>query len=179
MEKWQQISTKIYKHLRNKKCNKKVHNIYVALFRKRFVFNKRKFCDREGTNFIFRLYKESKTRRKGIFYQFYFASHCAFRCTVLCNVVNLVVQFYLIVWEDKFLLGIYSKVHFEGHTRIPVGSWTLDAGLWTLDSGRQTLDAKFWMLDTVVDCFRTESEQSFWFCLIRLLKTLWVRIMRI
>ena len=55
MEKWQQISTKIYKHLRNKKCNKKVHKIYVALFRKRFVFNKRKFCDREGTNFIFRL----------------------------------------------------------------------------------------------------------------------------
>ena len=148
MEKWQQISTKIYKHLRNKKCNKKVHNIYVALFRKRFVFNKRKFCDREGTNFIFRFYKESKTRRKGIFYQFYFASHCAFRCTVLCNVVNLVVQFYLIVWEDKFLLGIYSKVHFEGHTGIPgLQAQVLEVGPWTLGSGRWTPDARLWTLN--------------------------------
>ena len=49
------------------------------------------------------------------------------------------------------------------------GCCTLDAGLWTLDSGLS-------ILDTVVDCCRTESESSFWFCLIKLLKILWVRI---
>ena len=84
------------------------------------------------------------------------------------------------------------------------GRWTLDAGLWTLDSGRWTLDAGLWMLDsgrwildsalsrldvgcytldvglweldTIIDCFRTKSEASFWFCLIKLLKILWVWI---
>ena len=67
------------------------------------------------------------------------------------------------------------------------GCWTPDAGLWTLDSRRWTLDAGlstlgsihwtllhcFRTLDTVsLACFRTESESSFWFCLIKLLKIL-------
>ena len=34
-----------------------------------------------------------------------------------------------------------------------VERWTLDAGLWTLG-------ARLWTLDTVVDWFRTESENS-------------------
>ena len=57
-------------------------------------------------------------------------------------------------------------------------SWTPDAcvGRWTLDNGRYTLDSGLWTLNTVVDCFRIESETSFWFCLIKLLKILWVRI---
>ena len=46
-----------------------------------------------------------------------------------------------------------------------VGRWTLDSGLWTLDS-----------LDTVLACFRTDSEPNFCFCLIKLSKILWVRI---
>ena len=50
-------------------------------------------------------------------------------------------------------------------------SWTLDARV-----GRWTLDAGLWTLDAVVDCCRTESEASFWFCLIKLLKIHWVRI---
>ena len=80
-----------------------------------------------------------------------------------------------------------------------VGRWTLDAGLWMLDSGRwtldsepwtwtldaerwmldvrcYTLDAGLWALDITFDCFRTKSEASSWFCLIKLLKILWVRI---
>ena len=62
------------------------------------------------------------------------------------------------------------------------GRWTLDAGLSTLDVGRRTVDverytlnAGLWALDTIVDCFRTNSEVGFWFCLIKLLKILWVR----
>ena len=54
--------------------------------------------------------------------------------------------------------------------------WTLDAGRWTLDVGRYTLDAGLWALVTIVDCFRTKAEASFWFCLIKLLKILWVPI---
>ena len=54
--------------------------------------------------------------------------------------------------------------------------WSLDARLWMLDFGRWTLDAGLWTLDTVVDCSRTESESSFWRCLIKLLNILWVRI---
>ena len=63
-----------------------------------------------------------------------------------------------------------------GHTGIP-GLWmqVLDAGLWTLGPGCYILDAGLWILDTVVDCCRTESELSFWFCLIKL-KILWLRI---
>ena len=44
--------------------------------------------------------------------------------------------------------------------------WTLDAGPWTLDSGRWTLHYVRWALDTVVDCFKTDSEPTFWFCLM-------------
>ena len=56
------------------------------------------------------------------------------------------------------------------------GPWTLDAGRWTLDVACYTFDAGLWALDNIFDCFRTKSEASFWFCLIRLLKILWVRI---
>ena len=70
----------------------------------------------------------------------------------------------------------------NGHTGIP-GLWTqvLNAGLWTMDSGPWTLDsdATLWTLGsghwTLVDCSRTETEASFWFCLIKLP---WVRIYR-
>ena len=57
---------------------------------------------------------------------------------------------------------------FFRHTGIP--------GLWTLNSRRWILDSGLWTLDTVVDCWRTESEPSLWFCLIKWLKILWVRI---
>ena len=59
-----------------------------------------------------------------------------------------------------------------GRWTLDSGRWTLDAGLWTLDSGRWTLHFGHWALDTVVDCFRTESEPTFWFCLIKLLKVI-------
>ena len=62
--------------------------------------------------------------------------------------------------------------------------WTLDSGCFNLDSWCYTFNAGLWTLDTVVDCFRIESEPSFWFCLIKLLKlfrceslrTLWSRL---
>ena len=54
--------------------------------------------------------------------------------------------------------------------------WTLNAGRWTLDVRCYTLDTGLWALDTIVDCFRTKSEASFWFYLIKLLKILWVPI---
>ena len=48
--------------------------------------------------------------------------------------------------------------------------WMLDFGCWTLDTG-------CWALNTgCCHCFRTESEPSFRFCLIKLLKILWVQI---
>ena len=56
------------------------------------------------------------------------------------------------------------------------GRWTLDAGCWTLDAGCYTLNAGLWALDTIVDCFKAKSETSFWVCLIKLLKILWVWI---
>ena len=51
MEKYNKISSKIYKHLVyqkvqqkvQQKVHQKVHNIYVPLFRKRFVFEKWNF----------------------------------------------------------------------------------------------------------------------------------------
>ena len=58
--------------------------------------------------------------------------------------------------------------------------WTLGSGRWTLDAGCWTMDSECWTLGSgswaVVDYFRIESEPSFWFCLIKLLKILWVRI---
>ena len=74
-------------------------------------------------------------------------------------------------------LKLIKTFSWVSHTGIP-GLWmqVLNAGLWTLDAGCYTLDAGLWTLDTVVDCFRTESEPSFWSCLIQLLKIIWVRI---
>ena len=47
------------------------------------------------------------------------------------------------------------------------GSWTMDTELWTLDAGLSalypgllTLDVGLWALDTIFDCFRTESAAS-------------------
>ena len=63
-----------------------------------------------------------------------------------------------------------------------VERWTLDAGLWTLGSGRWVLEAGPWTLDSgcwtlyLWHCCRTESEPNLWFCLIKLLKILWVWI---
>ena len=54
--------------------------------------------------------------------------------------------------------------------------WSLDAGLWTLVAGCYTLGTGLWALDTIVDCFRIKSEANFLFCLIKLLKILWVWI---
>ena len=64
----------------------------------------------------------------------------------------------------------------SGRWTLDARLWMLDSRLWTLDSGPYTLDSGCWTLDTVVDCCRTESEPSFWFWLIKLLKILWVWI---
>ena len=78
----------------------------------------------------------------------------------------------------------------SGCWRLDSGLWPMAAGLWTLDAGRRNLgsvlstldvgcyilDVGLWALDTIVDCFRIKSEASFWFCLIKLLKILWVQI---
>ena len=80
-------------------------------------------------------------------------------------------------WETA--LKVQSRIpEFLDHGRknwtLDSGRWTLtlDSGCWTLDSGFWTLDSGRWTLDTVVDCCRTESEPSFWFCLIKWLKIL-------
>ena len=76
-----------------------------------------------------------------------------------------------LIWDnicqtyDERLFFLFVVVRFIQTYR---NSWTLGAsvGRWTHS-----------MLDVVPsDCFRTKSEASFWFCLIRLLKILWVRI---
>ena len=86
--------------------------------------------------------------------------------------------------------GLWTQELDAGLWTLDTGLWTLDAGLWTLDSGHWTLDSRrwtldvgcftldagLWALDTIVDCFRTKSEASFRFCLIKLLKILWARI---
>ena len=65
--------------------------------------------------------------------------------------------------------GLWTQV-------LDAGLWTLDSGGWILDAGGFTLDAELCTLDTVVDWFRTESEPRIWFCLIKLLKIVWVQI---
>ena len=40
--------------------------------------------------------------------------------------------------------------------------WTLDPGLWTFDAECYTLDAELWTLHTIMDCFTTKSEASFY-----------------
>ena len=91
------------------------------------------------------------------------------------------------VYKDMYcLFHRYALFQKNGHTGIP-GLWTqeldaglrtltLDAGLWTLDAGFWTLGAGLWTLDTVVDCYWTKSEPSFWSCLIKLLKSLSMQI---
>ena len=66
----------------------------------------------------------------------------------------------------------------SGRWTLAAGPWTLDSQRWTLDAGCYTLDAGLWELDTIADCFRTKSEASFWFCLIKLLKILLVQIFK-
>ena len=84
-------------------------------------------------------------------------------------------------WETA--LKVQSGIpEFLDHGRknwtLDSGRWTLtlDFGCWTLDTGFWTLDSGRWTLDTVVDCCRTESEPSFWFCLIKWLKIFSMRI---
>ena len=72
----------------------------------------------------------------------------------------------------------------SGCWTLDVGLWTLDSGCWSTDAGLWTLGYGLWTLGTTLwtlgsehwtlsfDCFRTESEPSFWFCLIKLLKIL-------
>ena len=65
-------------------------------------------------------------------------------------------------WDGKFSLILrYLRVFWA--YRI---SW-----IWT-----QVLNAGLWTLDTIADWFRTESESSFWFYLIKLMKILRVGI---
>ena len=107
------------------------------------------------------------------------------------------------IWTQVLDAGLWTLA--SRRWTLDAGRWTLDPGCWTLDarpqtldSGRWTLDATLWRLgsghrtlfentdslshcfrtlDTVsLVCFRTESESSFWFFLIKLLKILLVRI---
>ena len=78
------------------------------------------------------------------------------------------------LWTQELDAGLWPLD--SGRWTLAAGLWTLDAGPWALDPGRHTLDTRLWTLDTVIVCFRTESEPSFWFCLIKLLKILWVWI---
>ena len=92
-------------------------------------------------------------------------------------------------WQGAYW-NSWTQVLDAGLWTLDSGRWTLDVGLWTLDSGRWSLDSERWTLDarlsmpdvrllaleTISDCFRTKSEASFWFCLIKLLKILWVWI---
>ena len=87
------------------------------------------------------------------------------------------------IFNEIFIMKYFFNAHvatfFVKHVLKEVsGLWNLNSGRWTLDSGRYTLDAGLWTLDTVIDCCRTESESSFWFCFIKLLKILWVQIFR-
>ena len=98
--------------------------------------------------------------------------------------------------------GFWTQVLDAGLWDLHSGHWTWDAGpctlgsgywapnawQWMLDPGRRTLNPGCWTmhfgrlaltLDPVVDCFRTESEPSLWFCLIKLLKILWVRFSKV
>ena len=61
-----------------------------------------------------------------------------------------------------------------GRWTLETGPWTLDFRRWTLDAGPYTLDAELWALHNFVDYFRTEA--SFRFCVIKLLRILWMRI---
>ena len=110
----------------------------------------------------------------GLVYDLFYLIKVNLRISWFCrlNIFEFLLQQFFIDF-----LKLIKTFSWVWHTGIP-GLWmqVLNAGLWTLDAGCYTLDAGLWTLDTIVDCFRTESEPSFWFCLIQLLKIFWVRI---
>ena len=114
---------------------------------------------------------------------FIFISFSSQFISFISSTIVLLVHIYLVWLGIPEFLGSACKCW-----TLDSGCWTLVAGLWTLYTGLWTLylvhwtldaerwDATLWTLDALVDCFRTKSEATFWFCLIKLLKILWVRI---
>ena len=92
-----------------------------------------------------------------------------------CNVSEKSITEVLQNWHTG-IPGLWTQVLDAGLWTLDSGSWDLNSAPWTLDPGRYTLVTGLWRLDSVIVCFRRESEPSFWFCLIILLKILWVRI---
>ena len=96
------------------------------------------------------------------------------------RVVSKEVRISRYLHNNSTMLIQSSKIKFRtldaGLWTLDSGRWNLDSGLWTLDYGHYTWNAGLWTLDTVVDCFRTELKPSFWICLIKLLRILWVQV---
>ena len=70
---------------------------------------------------------------------------------------NFVIRSFVILKSVNNINGDFSYNCRKGYQN----SWNLDAIV-----GRWTLDARPWMLDSgLLNCFRTESEPSFWFYL--------------
>ena len=68
MEKRNKISSKMYKHLRNKKCNKKCATFMWYFLESDLCLTRGIFSYIEDINFTFPMYKDNKTQRKGNFF---------------------------------------------------------------------------------------------------------------
>ena len=171
-------------------CNRDCWNAFLVNILILFPLSQIMLLNSELIKFFFQLFNSSLNK---LFNEFIFLT------LILLTICKL-----LITINDISKFQIWSAYRNSWTLDARVGRWTLDTGLWMLnsgqwtpESGRRTLDAgpstldaglrtldvrcytlnnKLWAMDTIVDCFRTKSEASFWFCLIKLLKILWVQM---
>ena len=97
----QNMQQKVQQKVQQKK-QQKVHNNYVSLLIKQFVFTK-----------SMESLLNQNTKKIQFLNKFFCATRCtlrcAFCCEVLCSAVDFVVQFYLRARENKFHIARYPK----------------------------------------------------------------------
>ena len=96
--------------------------------------------------------------------------HCTFHrllsmfCFLHC--VLYISNVFIVAYQQRIrrhtgIPELWTQELSAGLSTLDSGRWTLGAGLWTLYAGCSPLNNGLWTLDTVVDCFRIESESSF------------------
>ena len=171
-------------------CNRDCWNAFLVNILILFPLSQIMLLNSELIKFFFQLFKSSLNK---LFNEFIFLTLILLTICKLLITINNISKFQIwSAYRNSWTLD--ARV---GRWTLDTGLWMLNSGLWTPESGRRTLDAgpstldaglrtldvrcytlnnKLWALDTIVDWFRTKSEASFWFCLIKLLKILWVQM---
>ena len=171
-------------------CNRDCWNAFLVNILILFPLSQIMLLNSELIKFFFQLFNSSLNK---LFNEFIFLTLILLTICKLLITINNISKFQIwSAYRNSWTLD--ARV---GRWTLDTGLWMLNSGLWTPESGRRTLDAepstldaglrtldvrcytlnnKLWAMDTIVDCFRTKSEASFWFCLIKLLKILWVQM---